>query len=139
MTTYSKKKDINNIKFISYKITVGGDAGWRFSNRSEWCSNEGYLLFDKNKWTMNSIAKEMKHLWRQYWSGDTGSTYEQTYNAGIVYVKNLIKEDGVYAWYRHNPYEITFVDWKEKLINPPVENIETWNIDGNIVNYDYRL
>lgn len=138
MTTFSKKKDPNNLKFISYKITCGGDAGWRFSNQSEWCSGEGYLLFDKSKWTMEKIAKEMNYLWRQYWSGDTGSTYAQTYDAGIGYVQNLIKEDGVYVWDNPNRFDMTFVDWKTKRINPPVENIETWNIDGKTVNYDYN-
>ena len=121
----------HNPKYISYMITIGGDAGWRFSNGEEWCSTEYILLFESDKWTMEKIGEEMKHLWRQYWDGNHGWTYAETYDLGAKYVKDLIDHDGVYV------YKGGLEAPKEKTLEPSPAEIEVWNIDGKIKNYEY--
>ena len=117
-------------KYISYMITIGGDAGWRFSNRKEWCSTEEILLFESDKWTMEAIAAEMKKIYKQY-RKTHGFTYSEKYDNGIQYIKELIARDGVYVrWGGLGASE-------DKVLDPPMEEIETWNIDGNTVNSDY--
>lgn len=117
-------------KYISYMITLGGDAGWRFSNREEWCSSSYYLLFDSEKWTMESIANEMKEIYRKYRSTH-GFTLAEEYDNGIGFVKELISRDGVYVMGEYLGAS------KEKQLYPSPDEIEVWNMNGKTSNYDY--
>lgn len=122
-------------KYISYMITVGGDAGWRFSNREEWCSCEYMLYFDASLWTIDSIAKEINKLWNAYWYGERhhGWTYRETFDIGMKYIAPFI-----------NTTEGVFVETKsfsavntEKKITPKSKNVERWTKDGYEYNGDY--
>lgn len=117
-------------KYISYMITIGGDAGWRFSNREEWCSSEYMLFFDSEKWTMEAIASEMKYIYRQY-RKTHGFTYSEEFNNGLPFIKKLIERDGVFSC------SGALGATKEKIITPSISETEIWNIDGDTVNLDY--
>ena len=117
-------------KYISYMITIGGDAGWRFSNRKEWCSSEYILLFDSEKWTMETIAGEMKNIYNLY-RNTHGFTYAEEYDNAIEYIKNLIARDGVYV--RQGGLGAT----EEKIIDPPFSEVEIWNMNGMTYNPNY--
>lgn len=122
----------DNFKYISYMITLGGDAGWRFSNQPEWCSTEYTLLFDSKKWTMESIAKEMNILWHGYWDcGKHGHSYSDKYDLGIGAIKNLINKDGVFV----KDGGLQAPD--EKILNPSITEYDFWCMNGEITNYDY--
>lgn len=121
----------NDFKYISYMITIGGDAGWRFSNRPEWCSTEYILLFDSKKWTMEAIAKEMKNLWHSYKSKGHGWTYSEEFDMGMDGIQALLKRDGVYV------KDGGLLDSQEKILKLSITEYDSWCMNGEITNYDY--
>jgi hypothetical protein len=85
-------------KFISFIVTCGGDAGWRFSNGDEWCSSPGQLLFDADLWTPQQIKKAFNDIWFKYFTGRTGFTLSETMDKGYALLIPFINEhDGVYV------------------------------------------
>ena len=124
-------------KYISYMITVGGDAGWRFSNGEEWCSCEYLLYFDSSLWTIDSIAKEINRLWNTYWYGHHhhGFTYSETFDIGMEDILPFINYNkGIYMD-KNNAF--SKIDASRKIdINP--EDVERWAKDGCEYNGDYR-
>lgn len=120
----------DTFKYISYMITIGGDAGWRFSNHSEWCSCEHRLLFDSEKWTMEAIANEMKILYRAY-RRTHGSTFAEKYDNGIDAIRGLISRDGVYVWGSGLGAP------EDKQLEPAFDEVDSWCMNGSTRNDDY--
>ena len=124
-------------KYISYMITIGGDAGWRFSNGEEWCSSEYMLYFDSSLWTIDSIAKKINELWNAYWYGEHhhGFTYSETYDIGIKYIAPFINNsEGVFV--KKGNFTKSVKEEKHIEINP--EEVERWTKDGEERNWDYN-
>lgn len=86
------------MKYISFIVTCGGDAGWRFSNGDEWCSSPGQLLFDADLWTPEKIKEAVNDIWFKYFTGNTGFTLSETMDLGYALVIPFINEnDGVFV------------------------------------------
>lgn len=138
------------MKFISYICTVGGDTGWRFSNGPEWHSAEGQLLFDAEKWDMDSIAAAISELWHGYWT-DRDTPYKSHTLGGIMdcgfkYIDPFINDtDGVYV-------NVDFINSdgfnnnlfghcnKDKHIHPESHEIIPWTSkNGYHRNFDYKI
>ena len=86
------------MKYISFIITCGGDAGWRFSNGDEWCSSPGRLLFDSSIWTPEKIDRSMNKLFDAYFRGNTGTTLGDTLSNGYKLIIPFInKNKGVFV------------------------------------------
>ena len=106
------------MKLISYMVTCGGDAGFRFSNQPEWCSVGTMLLFDAEKWDVEKIYNVMKDLYRQYRNAGNGWTLSAKIDLGKSAVKPFINNnDGVY-------------DSKE-------HDVTRWSRNGDTRNFDY--
>lgn len=86
------------MKYISFIMTCGGDAGWRFSNGDEWCSIPGQLLFDADLWTPEKIKDAVNEIWFKYFTGRTGFTLSETMDAGYALIIPFINDnDGVFV------------------------------------------
>lgn len=126
------------MKLISYMVTCGGDAGWRFSNRPEWCSMEGMLLFDAEKWNVDSVARALNEIWLKYWHGPHGFTLSETLDNGYRCLIPFINDtDGVYVdldfsgnfgWVKVND---------NKKLHSNEHETERWSKDGKEYNPDY--
>lgn len=123
-------------KYISYMVTCGGDAGWRFSNRPEWCSMSGMLLFDADKWDIDSIANAFQPIFRDYFKHH-GWTLAEELKFGYMYVVPFINEnDGVYVYKGHTGLSFPGVP-EEKHLCPPDEQVTRWSKNGSEYNGDY--
>lgn len=86
------------MKYISFIVTCGGDAGWRFSNGDEWQSSPGQLLFDAELWTPEKIKETVNDIWFDYFTGRTGFTLSETMDLGYALLIPFINgNDGVYV------------------------------------------
>ena len=125
------------MKYISFIVTCGGDAGWRFSNREEWCSSPGELLFDAELWTPEKIKDAVNDIWFKYFTGRTGFTLSETQKAGYdILIPFINKTDGVYV---NDAYEGDEMGRrlgfgkadKSKRIKPgKKDTVVGWEIDG---------
>lgn len=131
------------MKYISYKVTCGGDAGFRLSNSSEWQSSEGQLLFDSSLWSMESIAKAIRDLYKQIakrepWCHTYSSISKNGHNIIDPFIANT---DGVYVdqqFIANNFCHLGFDVPKEKRITPTeTDEVISWELDGNTTNYYY--
>ncbi|MBR4589739.1 MAG: hypothetical protein IKO36_03660 [Bacteroidaceae bacterium] len=120
------------MNLISYMYTCGGDAKFRCGNSEEWKSCKDYLYFDNSKWTMNSIADEMRRLWHAYenlgYAMEFSNVTKNMYKVIRPFVNTT---DGVYQDMSHKEFP------QSKTINPKEHNIIRWNIDGNEYNSEY--
>lgn len=131
------------MKYISFIITCGGDAGWRFTNGSEWCSMEFQLLFDAKLWTMERIRDTFADLKRQINRKHAFTLSEEMDNGEAVLKSFVNKTEGVYAKkdYPDMSAGVTikrtlwFAD-ESKVIDPPAEEIISWELDGSTRNYN---
>ena len=126
------------MKYISYKITIGGNSGFRCSNQDEWCSSSSILLVDAKKWTMESIAEAVKRLWHAYWvDRGEGIGYGNRYSRAEKQVKPFVNNnDGVF-FDKNKSFSIYGVN-DNKVITPNAEDeIVSWEMGGSTVNYDY--
>lgn len=122
------------MKYISYMITCGGDAGWRFSNGPEWCSMEYILLFDAEKWDVDRIAEAMRKLWHLYWAEPHASFLSDTMDRGFKHIIPFINDnDGVYVWKGRSFGGVN----EGKVIDPNEEDVTYWEKDGCTINYNY--
>ena len=86
------------MKYISFIVTCGGDAGWRFSNGDEWQSSPGQLLFDAELWTPEKIKDAVNDIWFKYFTGRTAHTLCDKLNAGnALLIPFINKNEGVYV------------------------------------------
>lgn len=86
------------MKYISFIVTCGGDAGWRFSNGDEWQSSPGQLLFDADIWTPEKIKDAVNDIWFKYFTGREGPTLCDKMDAGYALLIPFInKNEGVYV------------------------------------------
>lgn len=86
------------MNYISFIVTCGGDAGWRFSNQDEWNSVSGRLLFDSEIWTLKKIENAVNDLWFKYFRDNTGHSLGEKYDIGVKYVIPFINNnEGVYV------------------------------------------
>ena len=128
------------MKLISYMITCGGDAGWRFSNGEEWCSIEGFLMFDAEKWDVDKIATAMNQLWHSYWDDRNSHgcwSLSQKLQSGYKHLIPFIdNHDGVYV-------DLDGPSWGEnrvkedKKIHSKEHEVTRWSKDGKEKNYNY--
>ena len=125
-------------------ITCGGDAGWRFANCPQWHSTGGLLLFDAEKWNVDSIAAAMKTLYREVQKQGVTWTLAETLDKGYVAIKPFIEDtDGVYVDDEYRDEDgfcrlgFTNVD-KSKHINGSDHEVERWSKNGEESNYNYR-
>ena len=131
------------MKYISYKITCGGDAGFRLSNSSEWQSTEGQLLFDANLWTMESIAKAIRNLYKQIKQKEPWClTYSEISNNGHMYIDPFITNTkGVYvdqSFIDSHSCHLGFRVLKKKYLTPAeTDEVVSWELDGRTANYYY--
>ena len=117
-------------------VTVGGDAGWRFSNRPEWWSIEGMLLFDAKIRTMDSIAKAFQDIFRQYWKLHGFTLSEEMDNGYKFLVPFINSHEGVYVYQNKSGLSFPGVV-EEHRLSPPDNEVVRWNIDGDEYNCDY--
>ena len=117
-------------------VTVGGDAGWRFSNRPEWCSCEGMLLFDASIWTMDSIAEALQEIFRLYWKLHGWTLAEEMDNGYKFLVPFINEHDGVYVYQNKSGLYFPGVVESHRL-SPPDNEVVRWNINGDEYNGDY--
>lgn len=123
-------------KYISYMVTVGGDAGWRFSNRPEWCSIEGMLLFDASLWTIDTIAEAFQEIFRQYWKTH-GSTLAEKMDNGYQFLVPFINgHEGVYVYQNKSGLSFPGVVDSHRL-SPPDDEVVRWSKDGVEYNGNY--
>lgn len=131
------------MKYISYKVTCGGDAGFRLSNSSEWNSSEGQLLFDSTLWTMESIAKAIRDLYKQIaerepWCHTYSDISDNGHNIIDPFIANT---DGVYVdeqFIADNFCYLGFDVPKEKHITTTeTDEVISWELDGSTRNYYY--
>lgn len=86
------------MKYISFIVTCGGDAGWRFSNGDEWQSSPGQLLFDANLWTPEKIKEVFNDIWFKYFRGHTGSYLSEIMDIGYALLIPFINDNkGVFV------------------------------------------
>ena len=125
------------MKYISFIITCGGDAGWRFSNCDEWCSSPGRLLFDSSIWTPEKIDESVNELFKNYFKGNTGSTLSDKLSAGYRFIIPFInKNKGVFV---DDSFEGDKFGCKlgfngvidSKMVKPTIDDtIVTWELNG---------
>ena len=132
------------MKLISYMVTCGGDAGFRCSNKPEWCSVGSMLLFDAKKWNIDSIAEAIRQIYRTYksakmarWtfaehSDDTSEAVGSFINThdGVYVDLDYRDEDGI-CWLG------TLGAKKEKRIHSKEHEVTRWSRNGSESNYDY--
>ena len=130
------------MKYISFIISCGGDAGWRFSNGSEWNSMHYQLLFDAKLWSMEQIKKELDALDRIIFKQVTW-TLSETMDKGEKVLKPFInRTKGVYVMKDFNDNfdgwstkrTLWFAD-KSKVISPAAEDVISWEMKGSKRNY----
>ena len=131
------------MKLISYMVTCGGDAGFRFSNQPEWCSVGTMLLFDAEKWDVEKIYNVMKDLYRQYRNAGNGWTLSAKIDLGKSAVKPFINNnDGVYVDLDYRDED--GICWlgtlgvdQEKQIHSKEHDVTRWSRNGDTRNFDY--
>ena len=131
------------MKLISYMVTCGGDAGFRFSNQPEWCSVGTMLLFDAEKWDVEKIYNVMKDLYRQYSNAGHGWTLSDMIDLGKSAVKPFINNnDGVYVDLDYRDED--GICWlgtlgvdQEKQIHSKEHDVTRWSRNGDTRNFDY--
>ena len=86
---------------------------------------------------MEQIANEMKACWNYYWHNPkgTGFTLSETFDNGIGGIQSLVEKDGVFLM---EGYGCLGVEDESKFINPSVNEIEIWNMNGSTHNYGYN-
>ena len=131
------------MKYISFIITCGGDAGWRFTNGEEWHSMEFQLLFDAKLWTMERIKETFADLKRQINRKHSFTLSEEMDNGEAVLKPFLNKTEGVYAKKdypdKSSGFTIKRTLWfadENKVIDPPAEEIISWELNGSTRNYN---
>lgn len=127
-------------RYIYYKITCGGDAGWRFSNSSEWHSIEGELLFDASIWTMKKIDWEFKQLYQRIKAEESGSSFSDKLDSGYKHIVPFINDnEGVYVSGDFKGMRFPGVNDDKRLIPHDLrdEVIEWEDKNGNHYNSDY--
>lgn len=127
------------MKYISYKITIGGDSGFRCSNQDEWCSSGSILLFDASKWTNESIAKAMKEIWHAYWNDrGEGIGYGNKYGRAETQLKLFFKNNEGVFFDKDKSFSFYGVDEDRIIVPNPEDEVVSWELDGSTVNYDYH-
>ena len=131
------------MKYISFIITCGGDAGWRFTNGEEWQSMEFQLLFDAKLWTMERIRDTFADLKRQINRKHAFTLSEEMDNGEAVLKPFVNKTEGVYVKKdypdKSSGFTIKRTLWfadENKVIDPPAEDIISWQLDGSTRNYN---
>ena len=131
------------MKLISYMVTCGGDAGFRFSNHPEWCSVGSMLLFDAEKWDNDKIADAIQKMYRVYKEGRHRWTFaehsDDAYSAIGPFINN---NDGVYVDLDYRDED--GICWlgtldanQEKQIHSKEHEVTRWSRNGSESNYDY--
>lgn len=124
-----------NMKYIRFYITLGGDTGWRFSNKDEWHSMKYPILFDESKWTMEKIRKEMNYLdYIIFSNGHYCHTLSDIGDNGAKYIQRFFNtNDGVYTVEHRTPWGCKTKELLSEM--PDQEHITDWNINGKYYNY----
>ena len=131
------------MKLISYMVTCGGDAGFRFSNGPEWHSTGSMLLFDAEKWDVDKIADAMKMIYRQYRDAGTGFTLAEKLDLGRTALTPFINNsDGVYVDLDYRDKD--GICWlgthgatEDKQLHSKGHEVVRWSRNGEERNYDY--
>ena len=130
------------MKYIGFVITCGGDAGWRFTNGSEWCSMEYQLLFDAKLWTMEHIKETLDKLNKEIFRKHAFTLGEEMDKGEAVLKPFVNNTDGVYVKKdyldKSDGYPIKRTLWfadKSKVIDPPADEIVSWELNGSTRNY----
>lgn len=130
------------MKYISFIISCGGDTGWRFTNGEEWNSMHYQLLFDAKLWTMKQIKEALDKLDRDIFRKHAFTLSEEMDKGEAVLKPFVNNTDGVYVKKdyldKSDGYPIKRTLWfadKSKVINPPVEEIVSWELNGEKRNH----
>ena len=132
------------MKLISYMVTCGGDTGWRFSNRPAWHSTGGLILFDAEKWSVDSIADAIKQIHKDIASKGVAFTLGNTLDNGHAVLDPFIKNtEGVYVDldYRDSDgicWLGNFGAGDEKCLHSKDHEVVRWSRNGEEYNGDYR-
>lgn len=131
-------KVIANRKYILFYITLGGDAGWRFTNKDEWCSMKYPLLFDTQLWTMETIKKELDWLDRIIFTDrHHGFTLAEKGDCGARHIQTFLdRVNGVYTINNHSPWGCCS---KETIDMPSADKITNWSLNGENVNWENQF
>lgn len=124
-------------KFIRFFITLGGDAGWRFTNGPEWHSMIDPLFFDPKLWTMEKIKAAMDLLDKET-SRATRSCFDLSDigKAGGACVKSFINANpGVFVLKDSAPWGCNTVKESKRIDPPAEEDIIGWELNGKTRNY----
>lgn len=120
-------------KYIRFYITLGGDAGWRFTNGEEWNSIMFALFFDADIWTMESIKKELDKIDNDiYKDRHHGSTLDEKGECGAKHLTAFFNANkGIYT----NDWIWGSGDCLPSAENITKDQIIDWNLNGNYRNY----
>ena len=120
-------------RYIRFYITLGGDAGWRFTNGDEWCSLKFTLLFDASVWTMKSIKTALDKIDKDIFSDrNGGDTLAEIGDCGAKYLNEFFtKNKGtIFTMNQNYPWGC-----EKTLPSIKTDQIIDWNLNGHSRNY----